>query len=43
MLRRRKIYLIIMVCLLCLAAETALALRCGNLFNEPGISSAEVL
>lgn len=40
---RRKLYLIAVVFLLCLAVQTALALRCGNLFIEPGVSTAEVL
>ena len=26
-----------------LAAQTAMALRCGNLFVEPGVTSAEIL
>ena len=38
-----KIIIGIIVLTILLAAQTAMALRCGNLFVEPGVTSAEIL
>lgn len=38
-----KIILGMIVLTIFLAAQTAMALRCGNLFVEPGVTSAEIL
>ena len=40
---RQKIIIGIIILVLCLSANTALALRCGNLFVKPGVTSAEIL
>lgn len=40
---KSKIMIGLIVLTIILVAQTAMALRCGNLFVEPGVSSAEIL
>ncbi len=40
---RQKIIIGVVILILCLSAHTAMALKCGNLFVEPGVTSAEIL